>query len=133
MVGRVARRRDGRRVRRPHRRRARHVAHEDLGVLGGRGEHLFAAPAKAEAPERAEARPIVRRKHRLTGAERVHEAHLLKSLERGHARVRYLPLVRHAGHVADREAAIVVRRPDEPVEVVLAVPRFGRHAPPSIG
>src|SRR5262249_40229638 len=85
---------------------------------------LVAAPgAEAELPEDAQARPRLRRQDRLPDAETVHEAHLPEALQRRAPRIRYLPFVGRARHVAEGEPRVVVGRPGEAIEVVLA------HAP----
>ena len=120
-VGRVSRRRHGRGVRRPHRRRtARQTQEEPVVRRRGRGDHRLIGAGEADAPERGEARSIVRREDRLEHAEIVNEAHLREPLERCRSRVRRLPAVARARDVPRREPAIVVRGADETVELGFA-------------
>ena len=123
-VGRVARGGDGRGVRRPHRRRAARDAEQKPPLRPGcRGDHLLIGALKAKPAQGRKAGAIMRREDRLEHAELAHEAHLGEALERGRARVRHLPAVRRARDVPRREPRVVVRRPDEPVELSFA------HAP----
>ena len=130
-VGSIARGSDGRGVGGPHRRRARHQANEKLRVPAGAREHLLVAAREAEPSQRPQARPIVRRQHPLPAAKAVYVAHFSETLERREARVRRVALVGHAGHISVTEPAIVVRRADDAVEVVLAPPARALHHAPS--
>ncbi len=120
-VLRVGRRHAGGRVGGPHGGGAGADAEErilQLGVPGRLRQHLLVAAAEPQLPERAQRGPLVRRQHGLADAERGDETHLAQALQRGAARVRRLAGMRQGGHVAVRQARVVVRGADQPVEVV---------------
>src|SRR5207237_964016 len=75
---------------------------------------------EAEPPERPQRGPLVRRQHGLPHAQRGHEAHLSQSLQRRRPRIGRLPRVRQRSDVAVRQPRVVVGRPHQAVEVVLA-------------
>ena len=111
----------GRRVRRPHRRRAGADPQQVIAqlVIARRpDDDLLVAAAKPEPPQRAQRGPFVRRQQPLPDAERGHEPHLLQPLQRRRPRIGRLSGVRERGDVARRETRVVVRRPHQPVEVV---------------
>ena len=134
----VARRRDGGGVRGPHRRRARADAEVEAVARRGGCDDLLVLPREPQTPERREARPVVRRQHRLRDAEPYHEAHLLEPLPRRRPRVGHLPAVRRARDVPRAQPAVVVRGPHQPVELdlpkhaALLIPSFWARCTPAV-
>ena len=119
-VGRVARGGDGRRIGHPHV-RGRGAGHQQLGRgLGRRSQHLRIGAAKTQRAQRLDGRSLVRGQHGLGHAEVGQKLHLGQALQRGFTRIRRFAAVRHRRHVAMREAGVVVRRADQPVEINLA-------------
>ena len=76
--------------------------------------------AETDAPERADVRPGRGRQHGLSEAEPQQQPHLFESLEGGRARVRDLSEVTSAREITAAEPSVVVRGPDQTVEVELA-------------
>ena len=116
----VARRRDRRRVRRPHRRRAAGEREQLRRDAQRARQHVATHAGKAQAAERAQIGPERRRQERLSDAQLGQEARLLEPLERGAAWIPACPRLQRARQVAVAEPSVVVRRTDEAVEVVLA-------------
>src|SRR5262249_50752665 len=85
----------------------------------GGGENLLVAAAEAELAERAHPRALVRGEHGLAHAERSDQPHLRKALQRRPPRVRGLARVGDRRDVSRRQARVVVRGSDDPVEVEL--------------
>jgi hypothetical protein len=118
----VARGDDGGRVGRPHRRRAAGEAQVKAPLVArGRTEHRRVRAAEAEAAKSVEARTRMRREHRLRHTEGADGAHLREPLQGGCAWVRHLPAVRGAGQISGAQAAVVVRRTDQTVELAFRV------------
>ena len=104
----VGRRRDRRRIRRPHRRGRHGVGGKHrVGLLDGRPE--LGQPAAIGAR--------LRQEDALRQAEREVGPHLVDALQRRGARLRHLAGVARRGEVAEAQAGVIVARPDDPVEV----------------
>ncbi len=109
----------------PHR-RCRRARGKQLRCLPrGRGENLFLAAGKAERAERRNVGPLVRRQHALRESAIGERFHLGEPLEGCLARIGDKVLVALGSEVADGQAAVVMRRARQPVEVDFE--RLGRH------
>src|SRR5262249_5110008 len=86
------------------------------GFRGG-SEHGAIVAREAETAQRGNVGPLVRRQNALSEPAVGERLHLRESLQRGLARIRGEALVPFRGEIAFGEAAVVVRRPREAVEV----------------
>ena len=116
-VGGVGIRRDGGGIGRPHRGCAGGSREEVWSFTGGCGQHRRIVTCKADPPQRRHQRPLLRWQHPLGNAKADQQPHLGDSLEGRRSGVGHLVPMPLGGEIADPEPTIVVRRPDESVEV----------------
>lgn len=116
-IQRVLARGDGSGVRRPHARSAPRRVQHLRGVPLGCAQHFLRGARKTKASQQTEVGSRQRRKKSLGGPETGHEGHLLKPLKH---RVTWTAGGEGVGlgrHVAMTQPRVVVRGPDETVEV----------------
>ena len=91
-----------------------------LGLARRPGDDLLVRADKTQAAQRLERGPRLGRQHRLAHPQPRHEAHLLQPLQGRGARVAHLAPMEGGGQVAGRQAAVIVGRAHESIEVVFA-------------
>lgn len=114
----VTRRRDGGGVGGPHAGGGTHRAQQLRSLLAGRLQHLGVAAGEAEVAQCAEVRALLRQQNPLCIPQIRQRLHLVEALQRGFAWVGGQPAVAHRGHVAMRQAGVVVVGPTRPSKLI---------------
>ena len=86
-------------------------------ALRRRAQHRAIVAAEADPPQRGDVGPLVRRQHGLREATVGKRLHLGEALQRRPPRIGNAGFVLLRGKVAFREAAVVMRRSRQAVEV----------------
>ncbi len=116
-VRRVGRRRDGSRIRRPHRRCGVAICENFRRGLCGFFNDLAVRPRKAQRAQRFQRWAILRREETLMQAKGFHGAHLRETLQYGGARVRRRAFVFCGRKIAEGEPGVIMRRADQSIEI----------------
>ena len=86
-------------------------------------DHLVVSPGKSSSPQETKTRPVKRRQDRLPYPHRGENPHLLQALQRRYAGLGTLESVAGGSAISFCQSAIVMRRPNQTVEVEFSIRR----------